>query len=709
MNKSQYEHFPLESRSIRIIVLEPASDPSSEIKCSLYKTSLDYVVNFEALSYSWDGQSPDQPINCRTVGNLDDDPNILYDTLSVTVNCLHALRALREQSNRRLLWIDGICINQADIDEKSVQVALMGELYAASRGVIVWLGNEDEAAARAFKFVLEIGAPMEEIIKWHKDGLVRRFDNCTVEDERSESLKEIIRNLGHMSKVQEVVLPAVSTIIVQCGSLQVWLPTLLFVIKRIESAGFTKSGIQASMRLQLTLIDELSKRRFAAFEKDDQGALLEQGFSDLSMTNFSHLLKVYNQEDEDLKSNIKLSAILDGARSKQATEAVDKVYALYGVLQELGMSISPPNYRKPAEDVFLEVAHASISTEKTLEVLYLATTETRRSSLPSWVPDLTDRGFGNMDPRNCANDSKRFAAGNLLSPLWTFVRPHCLRVRTKLVAEVAKTFTCFDVYVDSLPDHDDNLPRIPPSEESRGEYHKAFLVVREWAKAVQTVAANFPSRKNMIMSFLKVLLHDEESCIAYAEEDDHFESWFSVLEKDDLELLRWMIITKEKKKSLAKLAKVAEYKGPSVLKQLKSWKTQMSTALEEREVSSKSFAADVFGRTEMHNVTLPAMEPVLPLHLAALRYARRQAFFTTETGRFGNAPDRIAASAVRQGDRIAVIAGLSLPFVLRPVKMAGTRKDSGEYKLISHCYLDGIMHGEAIHEGDAELQDIVLV
>jgi hypothetical protein len=200
MSRSQYKHFPLKSRSIRIIVLEPASDPSSEIKCSLYKTSLDYVVNVEALSYSWDGQSPDQPINCRTVGNLDDDPSISYDTLSVTVNCVHALRALRKQSDRRLLWIDGICINQADIDEKSVQVALMGELYAASRGVIVWLGNEDEAAQRAFKFVLEIGAPMEEIIKWHKEGLVRRFDNCTIEDERSESLKEIIRNLGHMSK-----------------------------------------------------------------------------------------------------------------------------------------------------------------------------------------------------------------------------------------------------------------------------------------------------------------------------------------------------------------------------------------------------------------------------------------------------------------------------------------------------------------------------
>jgi len=47
--------------------------------------------------------------------------------------------------------------------------------------------------------------------------------------------------------------------------------------------------------------------------------------------------------------------------------------------------------------------------------------------------------------------------------------------------------------------------------------------------------------------------------------------------------------------------------------------------------------------------------------------------------------------------------------MLHLVKRAGTERGPAEYKLISHCYLDGIMHGEAIHEGDAELQHTCIV
>jgi Heterokaryon incompatibility protein (HET) len=38
------------------------------------------------------------------------------------------------------LWIDAVCINQADLAEKSQQVAIMGEIYGDAKDVIVWLG-----------------------------------------------------------------------------------------------------------------------------------------------------------------------------------------------------------------------------------------------------------------------------------------------------------------------------------------------------------------------------------------------------------------------------------------------------------------------------------------------------------------------------------------------------------------------------------------
>jgi len=39
------------------------------------------------------------------------------------------------------VWVDAICINQADLKEKSTQVSMMRDIYAAAKCVLVWLGN----------------------------------------------------------------------------------------------------------------------------------------------------------------------------------------------------------------------------------------------------------------------------------------------------------------------------------------------------------------------------------------------------------------------------------------------------------------------------------------------------------------------------------------------------------------------------------------
>lgn len=46
----------------------------------------------------------------------------------------------------RLLWIDAVCINQHDQDEKSRQIPFMGQIYSGAFRVLVWLGNYPEQA-----------------------------------------------------------------------------------------------------------------------------------------------------------------------------------------------------------------------------------------------------------------------------------------------------------------------------------------------------------------------------------------------------------------------------------------------------------------------------------------------------------------------------------------------------------------------------------
>ncbi|KAH9204993.1 heterokaryon incompatibility, partial [Leptodontidium sp. 2 PMI_412] len=60
--------------------------------------------------------------------------------IAITTNCRDALIALRKRYGRLTIWIDAICINQQDIEEKSKQIQLMEEIYSWSERVIVWLG-----------------------------------------------------------------------------------------------------------------------------------------------------------------------------------------------------------------------------------------------------------------------------------------------------------------------------------------------------------------------------------------------------------------------------------------------------------------------------------------------------------------------------------------------------------------------------------------
>lgn len=58
----------------------------------------------------------------------------------VTMNLEVALRYLRHVSEKRVMWIDAICINQRDIEERG-SVMHMGSVYSGASRVIAWLGE----------------------------------------------------------------------------------------------------------------------------------------------------------------------------------------------------------------------------------------------------------------------------------------------------------------------------------------------------------------------------------------------------------------------------------------------------------------------------------------------------------------------------------------------------------------------------------------
>lgn len=139
----------------------------SLVHCNFKIIDLDSRSHYDALSYTWG-------LPCA-VYSADEEPpspeeaaqrkyEVLCDgrAIKVTANCLSALIELRrltysqnnslqllfETKERRSIWIDAICINQANdpdaLTERASQVRIMNRIYREANAMIIWLGPEDK-------------------------------------------------------------------------------------------------------------------------------------------------------------------------------------------------------------------------------------------------------------------------------------------------------------------------------------------------------------------------------------------------------------------------------------------------------------------------------------------------------------------------------------------------------------------------------------
>lgn len=145
LKSTPYQYSPLpHGRWIRIIELQPSGKSEDPIRIHLKAVALGEQPSYEALSYAWEGQIPDQSIDCETW------------SLLVSQTCLNAMRRLRLKKDVRVLWIDGICIDQRSTEEKNHQVALMGQIYRNCRQVIIWTGEGQSGVDLIFRFVSKL-------------------------------------------------------------------------------------------------------------------------------------------------------------------------------------------------------------------------------------------------------------------------------------------------------------------------------------------------------------------------------------------------------------------------------------------------------------------------------------------------------------------------------------------------------------------------
>ncbi|KAH8171902.1 heterokaryon incompatibility protein (HET) domain-containing protein [Sarocladium implicatum] len=156
MDALKYKPLDFPGKSIRALRVAKGAW-FNDIHCELFETLLAKAEGcpYVALSYTWGGTQQKGWHNPMFINGCH---------VQVTQNLHDALRHIRSQHRDVILWIDALCINQDDHQEKSQQVAMMGDIYRAAEEVIVWLGPAMNHVSRLFDTITAID---EEAAKLH--------------------------------------------------------------------------------------------------------------------------------------------------------------------------------------------------------------------------------------------------------------------------------------------------------------------------------------------------------------------------------------------------------------------------------------------------------------------------------------------------------------------------------------------------------------
>lgn len=153
-----YQQLEKEKREIRLVqVLD--GEPGAPLVCVLRKFPIERCKSYTAVSYTWGDFRHTRAIRLihwregMQTKDLKEDDLITFQVTRSLHDVLQCLRhnpdECASECSGKFYWIDALCINQGDPDERSHQVTMMREIYSRAARVSVLVGQKyagDEVA-----------------------------------------------------------------------------------------------------------------------------------------------------------------------------------------------------------------------------------------------------------------------------------------------------------------------------------------------------------------------------------------------------------------------------------------------------------------------------------------------------------------------------------------------------------------------------------
>lgn len=319
------------TRSMRILPPE-STDGSDIISCRLGVVSLDESPKYRALSYVWGDPSVTKPI-------LVDDT-----TVQVRMNLWTFLDQMRNEQYWDALWIDALCINEDDLEERSEQVSIMGPIYTKATGVRAWLGPGTEIYVLAMHGLADTEWPKNDQIQddqVREDEVITFFEQPLATDEFFAPIIDLLNNeyWSRIWIVQEYCLAA--DLVVQCGTIIVPSVILDCLYRMAYHVG----------------LQPKSKKFERIWKNVTKAKLLSDSMGDLGVSPGSSVISMRSTDTRhfphraDAGDTGRLFGVLQDSK---CTDPRDFVYALLSLSAFLSAEIVS-DYTKPVLQLFLNV------------------------------------------------------------------------------------------------------------------------------------------------------------------------------------------------------------------------------------------------------------------------------------------------------------------------------------------------------------------
>ncbi|KAL7623190.1 hypothetical protein AAE478_006871 [Parahypoxylon ruwenzoriense] len=355
----------------RFVTVEKASDPDAlDIRCRLSVVSMHDELSYIALSYVWGDPTVTESIFVNDI------------PLSVTTNLASALRNLRERYKEEQIsfWIDAICINQKDLDERGGQVKMMGDIYSRAERVIAWLGKADADSSKLFALLNA------------ETGNVDMNRNWTEIEQSREAIKNLFNRpyWVRMWTQQEGILAC----------------NLLFVCGTESTPG---ENIRKFIRVCLYLRNNTHRERQLGL---DPNATWHLHHALNAVLNCSMI--IFRDSFRPSRPALTFIQLLELADQCDSGDPRDKLYALGGIDRNHELGIEP-DYKKDVPKVYAEFIqqvvkkHSCLALNGSNGIGAKPINQERIPGLPSWAPDFTRRSRNLCDrfqPWNTPVDCK---------------------------------------------------------------------------------------------------------------------------------------------------------------------------------------------------------------------------------------------------------------------------------------------------------------